>query len=457
MASSQQQKVVHQDYIARIRYSNALPPPPNPPKLLDIPGTGLSGGQYTSAGYASRLAREQPLNIEADAELGMPIDLIGIPGVFDGDERAIQSRPGSQTLHPADKALLKPVSALGKPSASGAVSFLRRTEYTASQSTQHFTSSTSKDLVKLRSDGKKRKPSVNKEDPINIMRNIIKGFDIAYPKDVFTGEDSTTALRGAAATDQEMKAWSNPRHPSKPDLKLLDSYPVLPDLDAIPSTGFYVVMRFNGNPVDKSKRYDERLDTALLRPVHNEDAEAVYLDKMAAWEESDKLKPAPIPEYDYDYYLPQDTTAPHGIKRKLNVNDPENDDPELYTDDVADGNRAFKYSRLRTYETRAQEGDPDEFYNSTVALALHDPETDVGTAPGATKRLAKGAYFYPVVQRTSLRPKRNVGRVAYQEGETKVDEMVVTVGGMSEDAQASQLERKAQLDPSLKAAETTEG
>jgi RNA polymerase II-associated factor 1 len=81
------EKVVHQDYIARIRYSNALPPPPHPPKLLEIPGTGLSGGQYTSAAYASRLAREQPLNIEADAELGMPIDLVGIPGVFDGDER----------------------------------------------------------------------------------------------------------------------------------------------------------------------------------------------------------------------------------------------------------------------------------------------------------------------------------------------------------------------------------
>ena len=78
--------VVHQDYIAKIRYSNALPPPPCPPKLLDIPNTGLSSGQYTSAGFASRLAREQSLNIEADAELGMPIDLVGIPKVFDGDE-----------------------------------------------------------------------------------------------------------------------------------------------------------------------------------------------------------------------------------------------------------------------------------------------------------------------------------------------------------------------------------
>jgi len=77
----------HQDYVVKIRYRNDLPPPPNPPKLLEIPGTGLAGGQYTSAAYASRLAREQPLNIEADAELGMPINLIGIPGVFDGDER----------------------------------------------------------------------------------------------------------------------------------------------------------------------------------------------------------------------------------------------------------------------------------------------------------------------------------------------------------------------------------
>lgn len=88
MSSSRNgERMVHQDFIARIRYSNALPPPPNPPKLLDIPNTGLSSGQYTTPGFASRLAREQPLNIEADAELGMPIDLVGMPGVFDGDER----------------------------------------------------------------------------------------------------------------------------------------------------------------------------------------------------------------------------------------------------------------------------------------------------------------------------------------------------------------------------------
>jgi RNA polymerase II-associated factor 1 len=72
----------HQDYIARIRYSNALPPPPFAPKLLNIQNASLTSGQYTSIGYSSRLVREQPLNIEADAELGMRIDLVGLPGVF---------------------------------------------------------------------------------------------------------------------------------------------------------------------------------------------------------------------------------------------------------------------------------------------------------------------------------------------------------------------------------------
>jgi len=28
----------------------------------------------------------QPINIEADGDLGMPIDLVGMPGVFEGDE-----------------------------------------------------------------------------------------------------------------------------------------------------------------------------------------------------------------------------------------------------------------------------------------------------------------------------------------------------------------------------------
>ena len=55
-----------------------------PPKLLEIPNPGLR--QYLTPQFTARIAREQPLNIEVDAELGMSLDLVGIPGVFDGDE-----------------------------------------------------------------------------------------------------------------------------------------------------------------------------------------------------------------------------------------------------------------------------------------------------------------------------------------------------------------------------------
>lgn len=364
------------------------------------------------------------------------------------------TRPGPQTLHPADKALLRPLASLGKPNAaSGAVSFLRRTEYTASQNTQHFSSSTSKDLLRLRNDAKRRKPSLNKEDPINIMRNIVKGFDIAYPRDAYRGEDSTTNLRGAQVTDTELKAWSNPRHPSKPELKLLDSYPILPDLEAIPTTGFYMVMKFSSNPVEKTDSYDQRLDTAVLKPIADEQAEMQFDEKKAAWEESDKSKPEPIREYDYDYFLLNDRSAVPNLKRKLNVNDPENDDPELYTDYIDDGQRAFKYKRKRTYETFTQTGDSTDFYNDTVALALHDPESEVSTAPGGEHRLQKGAYFYPIVQRTGLRPKRIVGKMLYQMDEAKVDELNITVADMGEDVRTSQIEKRAQLDPMARTTE----
>lgn len=99
-------RVIHQDFIARIRHSNALPPPAIPPKLLDIPNTGLASGQYTVPGFASRLAREQPLNIEADAELGMPLDLVGMPGIFDGDESCTPFP--LQPFHPSTLSLLTP-------------------------------------------------------------------------------------------------------------------------------------------------------------------------------------------------------------------------------------------------------------------------------------------------------------------------------------------------------------
>ena len=84
MAAAADPKGFKQDMVVSIRYRNDLPPPHMPPKLLDINAGGLS--QYLTTSFAAGLARREEPNIEADAEAGMPIDMVGIPGYFLGDE-----------------------------------------------------------------------------------------------------------------------------------------------------------------------------------------------------------------------------------------------------------------------------------------------------------------------------------------------------------------------------------
>lgn len=358
--------------------------------------------------------------------------------------------PGSRVTNPRDKALLKPLNALGKPaSALEQVSFLRRTEYAASSSPQMFASGSSKDILR-KNDQKRATKAREKEDPINILKNIVKGFDIAYPQDAYTGEDSAENIRGAAVTHEERNAWKAPRHPTNKDATLLDSYPLLPDLEAIPQMGSYMVMKFTSNPVITTDRYDSRLDTAIFRPSADPDKEATYEQKMADWT-PESGRPKPLPDYDYDYYLPSDVEAVTGIKRKLDINDPDNDSPDLYTDDLGDGQRAFKFPRIRTYETYAQTGDDEDVYNDTVAIALHDPETVVGAVPGTSRRLAKGAYFYPISTRMVIKPKRRAAMAMLQAEEEKPDELNLTIREPDEEDIGRIRAHQGNLDSSLQA------
>ena len=154
----------------------------------------------------------------------------------------------------------------------------------------------------------------------------------------------------------------------------------------------------------------------------------------------------PTMEYDYEMYMLEDPSAVRGVKRKFDVNDPKNDDDNLYTFTDDQGLRAFKFKRVRAYETYQQQADGDDACGDSVALALHDFSS-------GNKRLPKGAYFYPIVQRTGVRPKRNVGKMLYQMEEQKIDELNVTVADMNEESRAEQLEKRAQLDPAVRTSE----
>ncbi|KAL3427042.1 RNA polymerase II - Paf1 [Phlyctema vagabunda] len=383
MSSSQSrggERMVHQDYIARIRYSNTLPPPPNPPKLLDIPNTGLASGQYTTPGFASRLARDQPLNIEADAELGMPLDLVGMPGIFDGDESSIQAPLHIPAPHPHDRALLRPLSTLGKPKFSDSnVSFLRRTEYISSYTSKsRFDSTTSRSLVP-NTGGRPKRPvlDVDKESPEYIKSQIQKGFQVA-------------------ATN--IKEPAKVRHPTKRNLKLVDAYPLLPDLDAFPDAGGYVTIKFLTNPVAPSSTYDIRLVNSLLQPAPpSEEEEARRQEAREAHERDPERYPPAEEVMDYEYFLPETTQEARHFKRKMDVLDEDRDDEELYTHRNGQGEGCFRFKRLRAYESAHQSGSPHSKYDEDVVIAVHD---------GTDGLHQKAAYYYPILQKTSIRPQR---------------------------------------------------
>ncbi|SCO83212.1 related to DNA-directed RNA polymerase II regulator [Fusarium oxysporum] len=401
------ERMVHQDFIARIRFSNALPPPPHPPKLLDIPNTGLASGQYTTPGFASRLAREQPLNIEADAELGMPLDLVGMPGVFDGDERSIQAPPHPPALHPHDRPLLRPIAALGKHKVAEAnVSFLRRTEYISSTVTKRQDGAAPRALL-TKANKNRRIPEPAADAPHVIKRKIDKGFDIA---------------------EHEFKDPKRAKHPSKRNLKVVDVSPFIPDLEAFPDSGAYVTIKFHQNPVVSTKDYDRRLLSGLFRPIdRTAEEEEAYEAAVAAHEQDPENNPKPQNWMNFDYYLAATPDVGDRFRRKFDVEDADHNDDELYTHDSVNGG-CFQYNRLRAYETAQETNyDHETKFDAEVLLAYNEDTFYPNQ---------KAVYYYPVMQKSVIRPQRtkNIARnIGITDEEQVVDQLDVTVEDPRED------------------------
>ncbi|XXH04637.1 hypothetical protein Hte_011055 [Hypoxylon texense] len=383
MASSSrngEHRSVHQDFIARIRFSNALPPPPNPPKLLDIPNTGLASGQYTAPGFASRLAREQPLNIEADAELGMPLDLVGMPGIFDGDESSIQAPAQPPPIHPHDRALLRAPGSLGNPKLAEAnVSFLRRTEYISSVATKsrHDTGPLRSTNSAPKRPPKRPSPEPDVDSPAHIKKKIDQSFAVAAAN---------------------LKDRSRVKHPSKRNVKLVDAYPLVPDLEAFPDSGAYVTFKFTHNPLPPSRTYDRRLLNGILKPISKSEAEeAAFAMAMQAHERDPTHVPKPQNLMDYDFFLADSMDAFERFRQRLDVENPDHDDDSLYTH-KSNGKPNFLFPRVRSYETAQElELSNQTKYDEEVVIAFNDDEmTD-----------QKAAFYYPVMQRSIIKPQRS--------------------------------------------------
>jgi RNA polymerase II-associated factor 1 len=294
---------------------------------------------------------------------------------------AIQAPLHPPVPHSHDRALLRPLSTLGKPKFSDSgVSFLRRTEYISSYTSKsRFDSTTSKSLID-NTGNRNRRPvhNIDKDSSEAIKKEVEKSFQIAA---------------------NNLKNRNLVRHPTKRNVKLVDAYPLLPDHDSFPDAGGYVSIKFLTNPVPPSTTYDVRLENSLLRPVEgSEEEEAAKQAIKEAYERDPERNPPPDETIEYEFYLTEKPSEALNFKRKFDTLDPEKDDEELYPQKNGSGEGCFRFKRVRAYESAAQTGSVANKYDEEVAIAIHD---------GSDGLHQKGAYYYPVVQRTSIRPQRN--------------------------------------------------
>nr|KMM69820.1 hypothetical protein CPAG_06133 [Coccidioides posadasii RMSCC 3488] len=437
----------HQEYITSLRYRNDLPVPDMPPKFLEVPHEGLE--HFLSPGFVANMVRREELNIDVDAEGGMPIDLVGIPGLHLGDESAIMAPENPPLLDPADLPLLMTPDQLRNPAPRNAnVSFLRRTQYIATAGSGRSVDSR---IAPGGSKHKVQKPKPSRDDPSHIKKYIIKGFDIAYPKSKHTGEDTESQIRGLPATKAELDAWANPVHPDNPNLKPVGLFPIIPDLDGFPDPGGFLQFKFDKAPVQASAgKRDDRMDVAILLPSAPEERVCQeHASKTALHKANPSLYPDPGPiPWDYDLFLAEKEGSVKKIKNSLSLSNPNRDDADNYTHEGPDGTKYHRYDRLRTYATSTQVLNTDQKYKD-IGLVLFDP----AQANQDTRLTQKAAYYYPILGKTRLKPERS--RTIAQAGlaptrakakEEQVHQIQVSVRDPNPDETYKRATHRAQVD-----------
>ncbi|OJJ46731.1 hypothetical protein ASPZODRAFT_16482 [Penicilliopsis zonata CBS 506.65] len=442
----------HQDYIASLRYRNDLPPPDIPPKFLDIPHEGLE--RFLTPGFASNLARREEPNVDVDAEGGMPIDLVGIPGLHLGDESAIMAPETAPPVDPADLPLLMTLDQLRNPAPKNVnVSFLRRTQYISAGNRGTEGMKVTSGRVKPRPQDKTK---VSLDDPSYIKKYIQKGFDIAYPGSKHSGEETASKIKGHSASKADLDAWAHPVHPSNPKLKPVGFYPLLPDLQGFPDPGGFVQFKFDKAPIPtKPGRRDRRMDVAILLPsapeerICQEHATKVTLHKSNPSRYPD---PGPVP-WDYDLFLPEKEGSITNVMASLRLSNPDRNDEGLYTHEGQDDTKFHRFDRVRTFATSSQTLGNDQKQRD-VAMVIFDPAEARVDQMDPAQAKQKAAYYYPILGKTRLKPERS--RTIAQSGlssskpkarEDQVDQIQVLVRDPDEAETYKRALHRAAIDP----------
>ncbi|KDQ13008.1 hypothetical protein BOTBODRAFT_175885 [Botryobasidium botryosum FD-172 SS1] len=334
------------DLLVRVRYSNPLPPPPFPPKLLHIP---TDPARYANIEFTANLANEALLPMVVDAECGMPLDLGKWEGLWQGDDNDPGLNPDPHTLpelDPKDEYLVAELgpysnglstssSFNGPPSTATSstvnVSWLRKTEYISREGTQ-------------RAANISEKPAY--DAPIDVSRT-------AQIRDIEASFDACQSLD-----------LSKLKHPSNPRLTAVEVFDILPDAEIWANE--YDLFKFAERPGERLlDQPDSRLDCAILRPMESDG------DHFLA------------------YYLTKEDAEAEEFKSRRRVSLPPLDDED---------SSATVFHFVRDYETVKIE---PEVLNEFL-IVLDDGSLSTPTGPPRPK----GAYYKNIERRITLRKKR---------------------------------------------------
>ncbi|OQV06773.1 hypothetical protein CLAIMM_11300 [Cladophialophora immunda] len=394
-----------QDMVVSIRYRNDLPPPPMPPKFLDIDTGGLA--QYLTTSYASGLAKREEPNIEVDAEGGMPIDMIGVPGYFLGDESAIMAPEVQPVLDPADQALLMSLDQLKSQGAKNNVSFLRKTQYMTSSQIARANDAFVRGTPRAQKPQMPKAPPVpvTRDDPENIKRQIQKGFDLAYPDSI---PFNPPEAKANPITPQEREAWRNPVHPDNPRLKPVEFYPIIPDLETgTDMASNWQALKFDKPPLPPYRgRRDDRIDVGLLMASENADLMPAWRAAKEAFERDPEKFADPGPEpYTWSLSVPKQPDSTSRIRQLFDDSNPRKDDPTLIEpllEESADGSLRLPFERVLDANN----------------LSRHSRFRKQGNA----------AYYYPILERVKMRADRgNLSKTRNSHAEDDIPDQVMVL------------------------------
>ncbi|KAJ3772663.1 RNA polymerase II-associated protein [Lentinula raphanica] len=379
------------DLLVRVRYANPLPPPPCPPKLLDIPTDPM---RYAQPEFLNSIANNTPLPMIVDAECGMPLDLGNWESLWEenADDSALNPDPNNlPKLDPKDEFLAYESgssstymngnhigSSTSSTPALGQVAWLRKTEYTS-------------DRVQRSTINEPKQAAL---PPIDVSRE-------AQLRDI----DASFVECNNNFTLEEL------RHPNKPNVTAVESYEILPDSEIWANQ--YDLFRFSERPGERAIDVDDpRLDCAILRPMKSDHDSflAFYLTEQ----DEGALKFKEV----------RSSVQPYEI--------PANEEPTV-----------FKF--IRDYETvKVEQEVPNEFLlvfeDGGSTSTFEDVFNDQKSAPRP-----RGAYYKNIERKMLLKKKR---ANAYEQYEDKWDVIKVTHVPMSQEEEDEREEALAEvMDP----------